>query len=231
MSFLKRLFKSCFSSSDVAEVEGKSSPKPTILASPSSTVSFSSTEKSQIKASATSLVTEVVPPLGEIEIATPKLSHSTPETQEALTVVAKHTYHLTSSFPTPQIQDDDEVLIRTCAVGLNPIDWKSVDWNFCLPAFPWVTGREMSGVVEQVGKNVAGLSVGMRVWTSKSPQASVLFLRKIYLNTPKAHTTATSAPDVSSNTLSRRNTLSRVSQTISTSKPQPVSVSVVSRLQ
>jgi hypothetical protein len=25
---------------------------------------------------------------------------------------------------------------------LNPIDWKSVDWNFCLPAFPWVCYEE-----------------------------------------------------------------------------------------
>lgn len=61
------------------------------------------------------------------------------------------------------------MLIRTCAVGLNPIDWKSVDWNFCLPEYPWVTGREMSGIVEQVGKNVRGLTVGTRVWTSKYP--------------------------------------------------------------
>lgn len=58
-------------------------------------------------------------------------------------------------------------MIRNYAVGLNPIDWKSVDYNFCLPAFPWVTGREMAGVVERVGSEVKGCKVGDRVWTSK----------------------------------------------------------------
>lgn len=50
-------------------------------------------------------------------------------------------------------------------MGLNPIDFKSVDYNFCLPAFPWVTGREMAGVVEEVGAAVTGFVPGDRVWT------------------------------------------------------------------
>lgn len=83
-------------------------------------------------------------------------------------MIAKHTYHLNRSFPVPEIKNGDEILIRNCAVGLNPIDWKSVDWNFCLPAFPWVIGREMAGIVEQVGENVTDLKVGERVWTSRS---------------------------------------------------------------
>ncbi|KAH8883614.1 GroES-like protein [Thozetella sp. PMI_491] len=57
-------------------------------------------------------------------------------------------------------------MIRSRYVGLNPIDWKSVDYNFCLPAFPWVTGREMSGIVEKVGKDVTGIAPGDKVWTS-----------------------------------------------------------------
>jgi hypothetical protein len=103
-------------------------------------------------------------------IATPKVTEipSIPSTQRALTVPSKHTYHVDNAFPTPQIQNGDEILIKTCAVGLNPIDWKSVDWNFCLPQFPWVTGREMSGVVAQVGENVTEFKEGDRVWTSKS---------------------------------------------------------------
>ncbi|KAH8195816.1 hypothetical protein TruAng_010029 [Truncatella angustata] len=61
---------------------------------------------------------------------------------------------------------DDEIMIRSHFVGLNPIDWKSVDYNFCLPQFPHVTGREMSGVVTQVGRNVDNFNEGERVWTS-----------------------------------------------------------------
>ncbi|KAK2755567.1 hypothetical protein FQN54_006507 [Arachnomyces sp. PD_36] len=64
------------------------------------------------------------------------------------------------------MENDDEVMIRNCAVGLNPIDWKSVDYNFCIPEFPWVTGREMAGVVEKVGAAVTNLKPGDRVWTS-----------------------------------------------------------------
>ncbi|KAB5549630.1 hypothetical protein GE09DRAFT_1223451 [Coniochaeta sp. 2T2.1] len=34
----------------------------------------------------------------------------------------------------------------TAHTSLNHIDWKSVEYNFCLPELPWVTGREMAGV-------------------------------------------------------------------------------------
>ncbi|KAF2808487.1 GroES-like protein [Mytilinidion resinicola] len=84
---------------------------------------------------------------------------------KALVVAEKGQYEVRHSHPVPHL-DDDEVMIRNHCVGLNPIDWKSVDYNFCLPKFPWVTGREMSGVVHKVGKNVKNLSAGDRVWTS-----------------------------------------------------------------
>ena len=89
-----------------------------------------------------------------------------PRTNRALTVSAKHTYALTEDHPFPSLATDDDIIISTRAVGLNPIDWKSVEYNFCLPAFPWVTGREMAGTVEVVGPNVKEFQVGDRVWTS-----------------------------------------------------------------
>jgi NADPH:quinone reductase-like Zn-dependent oxidoreductase len=88
------------------------------------------------------------------------------QVQKALVVVRKGEYELRDNFPTPNIMNDDEVMIQNCAVALNPIDWKSVDYNFCLPAFPWITGRESSGVVVKIGENVSNLKVGDRVWTS-----------------------------------------------------------------
>jgi hypothetical protein len=94
-----------------------------------------------------------------------------PKSNRALTVSAKHTYALIEEHPFPSLATDDEVIISTRAVGLNPIDWKSVDYNFCLPAFPWVTGREMAGIIEVVGPNVKDFKVGDRVWTSMFPQA------------------------------------------------------------
>lgn len=62
---------------------------------------------------------------------------------------------------------DDEVIISNRTVGLNPIDWKSVDFNFCLPEYPWITGREMAGIIEAVGADVKEFKVGDRVWTSQ----------------------------------------------------------------
>lgn len=61
-----------------------------------------------------------------------------PLTQQALTVARKGEYELRDDHPLPEIQTDNEVLIKNYAVGLNPIDWKSVEYNFCLPSFPWV---------------------------------------------------------------------------------------------
>jgi hypothetical protein len=66
-------------------------------------------------------------------------STPSPRFQQALIVAAKREYELRNEFCFPEIQDEDEVMIRTHAVGLNPIDWKSVDYNFCLPSFPWVS--------------------------------------------------------------------------------------------
>jgi NADPH:quinone reductase-like Zn-dependent oxidoreductase len=91
----------------------------------------------------------------------------TSKLNRALTVSAKHTYTIIDNHPFPLLETEDEIILSTKAVGLNPIDWKSVDYNFCLPSFPWVIGREMAGVVESFGKNVKNFKVGDRVWTSE----------------------------------------------------------------
>ncbi|KAI8964323.1 GroES-like protein [Daldinia sp. FL1419] len=88
-----------------------------------------------------------------------------PAMQKALVVARKGEYEIRHDFPMPTV-GDDEIMIRGHYVGLNPIDWKSVDYNFCLPEFPWVTGREMSGVVAQVGSAVESFKHGDYVWTS-----------------------------------------------------------------
>ncbi|KAK5323871.1 hypothetical protein LTR93_004655 [Exophiala xenobiotica] len=84
---------------------------------------------------------------------------------QALVVTSTYRYEI-RQIPTPTIEEPDEVMIETRAVGLNPIDWKSVDYKFCLPELPWVTGREMAGVVRKIGSQVKGLRPGDRVWTS-----------------------------------------------------------------
>lgn len=63
---------------------------------------------------------------------------STPQCQRALIIARKGEYEIVDDFPHHGFENEDEVLIRGVVVGLNPIDWKSVSFNFCLPSFPWV---------------------------------------------------------------------------------------------
>lgn len=72
--------------------------------------------------------------------------------------------HPTHHIPTPL--SSTEVLISNTAVGLNPVDWKSVSYNFGIPAFPWILGRDIAGTIVQVPEdNDEGWQVGDRVWT------------------------------------------------------------------
>ena len=87
--------------------------------------------------------------------------------QRALIVTPERTYKLVDDFPVPQDLAPGEIMIRNYATGLNHIDWKSVEYNFCLPELPWVTGREMAGLVEAVGSAVTNFQKGDRVWTSE----------------------------------------------------------------
>ncbi|KAL1907863.1 hypothetical protein Sste5344_006286 [Sporothrix stenoceras] len=89
-----------------------------------------------------------------------------PRHTAGLVVSSKHNQTVVYDIPYPKIDRPDEIIIRTKAVGLNPIDWKSVDYNFCLPHFPWIGGREVAGIVEEVGPAVTGFQVGDRVWAS-----------------------------------------------------------------
>jgi len=104
-------------------------------------------------------VTEILEPSVESK------THPTTSFHQALTVTSKLRYE-TVFLKSPTPENEDDVVIATRAVGLNPIDWKSVDWNFCLPEFPWVTAREMSGVVVRTGRLVKDVQAGDRVWTS-----------------------------------------------------------------
>ena len=93
--------------------------------------------------------------------------HAAPEPShhEALIVTSSGRYEVVF-LKTPDIEND-ELLIQVHTAGINPIDWKSVEYNFCLPEFPWVTGREAAGIVKKVGRCVTNFKAGDRVWTSK----------------------------------------------------------------
>ena len=86
---------------------------------------------------------------------------------KALVIESKHTFKLTHEWREPSIKASNDVKIRIVAAGLNAIDYKSVDYNFNLPEFPWTLGREASGVVVELGENASQkFKVGDKVWTS-----------------------------------------------------------------
>ncbi|KAM7203146.1 GroES (chaperonin 10)-like protein [Naviculisporaceae sp. PSN 640] len=71
-----------------------------------------------------------------------------PATQRVLLLhAAKQPYQLTEEYAVPTPQSHHEVLIRTQAIGLNPIDWKAPDFNFAIPTLPYISGRELAGEV------------------------------------------------------------------------------------
>lgn len=114
----------------------------------------------------TSSIASFSPRIQEVSTLAAVQSARKPTVTKALMVVSKQTYGIAIDIPYPIIEHGGEVIVRSKAVGLNPIDWKTVDYNFCLPSFPWITGREVAGVVEAVGKDVMGVKVGDRVWSS-----------------------------------------------------------------
>lgn len=56
----------------------------------------------------------------------PSLPPTLPEKQTVLLLHAPRTpYQLTEDYPVPQLEGEHDVLVRTQAIGLNPIDWKA----------------------------------------------------------------------------------------------------------
>jgi NADPH:quinone reductase len=62
-----------------------------------------------------------------------------------------------------------EVLLRQTAIGLNYIDIQHRTGRYALPHYPSPIGLEAAGVVEALGRDVAGLVPGQRVAYSSAP--------------------------------------------------------------
>ncbi|KAF3387451.1 Protein TOXD [Penicillium rolfsii] len=71
-------------------------------------------------------------------------------TQKAVVVVEPKKAGLVTDRPIPKLRDD-YILVKTVSVGLNPTDWKHVD--FLAPPGALI-GCDYAGVVEAVGKDV-----------------------------------------------------------------------------
>jgi NADPH:quinone reductase-like Zn-dependent oxidoreductase len=70
---------------------------------------------------------------------------------------------LLTTIPIPILRDED-VLVRTKAVALNPADWQNLDEDFPEDSKPMLQGHDAAGIIEAVGKSVSQrLKVGDRV--------------------------------------------------------------------
>jgi hypothetical protein len=84
-----------------------------------------------------------------------------PRTQSALILHGlRQPYRLTTVHQVPKVLAPNELVIRIQAVGLNPIDWKSVDYGFGIPELPYIAGRDFAGVVVQAPKTASDIREG-----------------------------------------------------------------------
>ncbi|KZT41733.1 oxidoreductase [Sistotremastrum suecicum HHB10207 ss-3] len=92
-------------------------------------------------------------------------SHIPTETQDVLLLRApRQPYEFVENWPRPQIESENEVLIRIKAIGLNPVDWKSADYNFALPTLPAINGRDLAGTIVRTGSAVSKFKIGDQVF-------------------------------------------------------------------
>lgn len=76
-------------------------------------------------------------------------------------VTEKHSYEVNHvTIPEPSVS---EIVVRNLLVGINPVDWKSVEYGFGIHGYPWINGRESVGIVVAVGETVKRFKVGSRV--------------------------------------------------------------------
>lgn len=69
-----------------------------------------------------------------------------------------------SEVDTPVIADDDQVLVRLHAAGINPVDIKMREGAYSISPLPFILGWDGAGVVEAVGAAVSHVSPGDEVW-------------------------------------------------------------------
>ena len=89
------------------------------------------------------------------------INHKVPTNQAVLLLrKPKSQYILSSTHDIPELQGEQELLIRIRTIGLNPIDWKAPDYGFGIPALPHISGRDFAGVVVKAPKGQSRIKAG-----------------------------------------------------------------------
>lgn len=69
-------------------------------------------------------------------------------------------YTLEKAKEIPELRGDDEILVQTLAIGLNPVDWKGADYGFSQPSYPWINGRDFAGIVVKAPRQNSRIKQG-----------------------------------------------------------------------
>lgn len=57
-----------------------------------------------------------------------------------------------------------QIVIKTVAVAINPVDWMQQEYDVYIPSYPHILGGDAAGTVESIGPEVTGFSKGDRVF-------------------------------------------------------------------
>ena len=74
---------------------------------------------------------------------------------------------LREDVPVPRELSSKQILIRVIAVSINPVDWKLLNGNLSLivrTSFPHIPGKDVAGIVVDVGSEVKRFKVGDKVY-------------------------------------------------------------------
>lgn len=95
-------------------------------------------------------------------------SLSLPSTQRALRVHQQGgQWQLDTNVPVPQVKEN-QVLVKVKAVGLNPVDWKLIEYNWFNRGYPQIQGFDLSGTIVALGSQVSDWSIGDEVLVLKN---------------------------------------------------------------
>jgi NADPH:quinone reductase-like Zn-dependent oxidoreductase len=83
--------------------------------------------------------------------------------------------------PMPALNPDD-VLVRVCASGVNPIDWKIREGKGGSGSFPRILGWDFSGVIERTGSQVKEWKVGDEVYGRPDPARNGTYAEYVAVN-------------------------------------------------
>ena len=83
-------------------------------------------------------------------------------TQKALILPVKQGEWEVTEIPIPK-PGPKELLVKVVATALNPIDWKIKEFGMFIQHYPFISGSDGSGIVEEVGSEVTNWAKGDRM--------------------------------------------------------------------